>query len=192
MNTYQDDWTMRMFRIFRDLGRGTQLARRGQILRLKYDSMIVTGAMTNFRWSLTAGQETYCPFGFSLLVKSIQIIYGGLSLPTRFRSREEPFVPGGFELTGSGLENEEGSLSYTGAPPVEPEGVKPAEELPYGVTQQSDATGTLLPVSRELDLYDPMHPEYDKRIGVDNPYELEVSGLDTDIEEEDIDEIEDL
>ena len=34
--------------------------------------MIVTGAMTNINWSLTAGQETHCPFSFNLLVKDVQ------------------------------------------------------------------------------------------------------------------------
>lgn len=95
MNTYQDDWTMRMFRIFRDLGRGTQLAKRGQLLRLRYDSMIVSGAMTDFRWTLTAGQETYCEFSFGLLVKSVSIIYGGLTTPTKV---SDSFAPEGFVL----------------------------------------------------------------------------------------------
>ena len=64
MNTFQDDWAMRMLRIFSSLGRGTQLARNGQIMRLRYDSMIVAGAMMNFRWGLNSGNEMVCPFSF--------------------------------------------------------------------------------------------------------------------------------
>ena len=122
LNTYQDDWTMRMFRIFRDLGRGTQLAKRNLVLRLKYDSMIVTGAMTNFNWSLTAGQQTANSFAFNLLVKSIHVIYGGLAPPTRFE-REESFTPQGFQLVGAGVGDTAASQTYIGSPPGLPAGV---------------------------------------------------------------------
>lgn len=103
LNSYQDDWAMNMFRIFRDLGRGTQLARRGLILYLRYDSLIVAGAMLNFRWSLTGGEETHCPFGFSLLVKRINIVYGSLvSKPTQVSlavNSDFSFEPPSFSLT---------------------------------------------------------------------------------------------
>ncbi len=72
LNTKQDNWAAQLRFIFNRLARGTMLARSGHILRLKYDNMIVTGAMTSLQWSLQAGQETYCPFSFSLLVKDVQ------------------------------------------------------------------------------------------------------------------------
>ena len=100
LNTYQDDWAMRMFRIFRDLTRGTQMARRKLVLRLKYDSMIVTGVMTNFQWSVTAGAEMSVPFSFNLLVKDIQVLYGGMSPPTAFEG-EGAFTPEDFRRPGA-------------------------------------------------------------------------------------------
>ncbi len=152
MNTYQDDWTMRMFRIFRDLGRGTQLAKHNQILRLKYDSMIVSGAMTGFNWTLNAGQEMACPFSFSLLVKSIHVIYGGMAPPTRFE-REDSFTPQGFQLEGSGVGDDAASQTYIGTPPGLPAGVTSEEQLNFGATQ-TDATGTTYtePEQFEVDL----------------------------------------
>ena len=95
-NTYQDDWTMRLFKMYQEMARGTQLAKRGQILRLKYDSMIVSGAMMDLNWSLVAGKETACDFGFSLLVKSVHVIYGGLSTPTKIDS-DPNFLPESFQ-----------------------------------------------------------------------------------------------
>ena len=144
LNSYQDDWTMRMFRIFRDIARGTQLARRNLILRLKYDSMIVSGAMTNFQWSLVAGRETATAFSFSLLVKNIQVLYGGMSPPTRY-VREGSFTPQDFQMEGSGYGNTEASLTYIGRPPGQPAGVN-EEQAFYGQTGDiTDPTGT--PVS---------------------------------------------
>ena len=150
-NTYQDDWTMRMFRIFRDLGRGTQLARRGFILSLRYDSMIVQGAMTNISWSLQAGKEGYCPFSFSLLVKSIQVIYGNVAPPTQFE-KDEGFTPEGVQLIGSGTS--EGTAAQTT--------VDGPQELPAGVLEPEftfseptiDVTGTayIAPEVQETEL----------------------------------------
>jgi hypothetical protein len=139
-NSYQDDWTMRMFRIFRDLARGTQLARRGLILRLKYDSMIVAGAMTNFQWTTTAGAQTYTPFSFNLLVKSIHVIYGGMSPPTRF-DRQQAFTPANFQLVGAGVGERAATQTYLGSPPGLPAGLRNEEQLDYGQSVP-DETGT--------------------------------------------------
>ena len=81
-NTFQDDWTMRMYLLFQKLARGTQLARRGFMLHLKYDSIIVSGAMTNLQWSLIGGREAANDFSFGMLVRKITILYGGLSSVT--------------------------------------------------------------------------------------------------------------
>jgi len=119
-NTYQDDWTMRMFRIFRDLGRGTQLARRGQLLRLKYDSMIVSGAMLNLQWELIAGQETYCPFSFDLLVKNVAIVYGNVAPPTDLKGlniSDKTFSPEGYHLDN--VNGGAATTTYFGAPPAD-------------------------------------------------------------------------
>jgi hypothetical protein len=115
-NTYQDDWTMRMLRIFRDLGRGTQLARRGLVLYLKYDSIIVQGAMLNFHYSLQGGREMATNFDFSLLVKKVNIIYGGTSTPTDLVS-EKHFAPAGYHTDDSGSAGAAATNTYMGTTP---------------------------------------------------------------------------
>jgi len=82
MNTFQDDWSMRMYRLFRDLGRGTQLARRGNLLHIRYDSMLVTGSMTDLKWGLQAGLEHANAFSFNFLVKRLEVVFGGSAPPT--------------------------------------------------------------------------------------------------------------
>ena len=82
MNTFQDDWTMQMLRLFRELGRGTALARRGLLMHLKYDSMIVSGAMLDFKWLHNGQTEAADSFSFGFLVKKINIIYGGVGRVT--------------------------------------------------------------------------------------------------------------
>jgi hypothetical protein len=74
LNTLQDDWTVRLYRLFQFFGRGTELARNGLVMRIKYDSFIVAGFMTNYNWSLSAANESVCPFSFDFLVKGIQVI----------------------------------------------------------------------------------------------------------------------
>lgn len=153
-NTYQDDWTMRMVRIFKNLGRGTQLARQGLTMRLRYDSMIVSGAMLSFNWSLVAGQEIYCPFGFSFLVQSIQVLYGNLAPPTKFE-QEESFSPEGTQLEGSGVGDTTAAQTTIDAPQEEPAGVS-VTELYFDQTPV-DVTGTayvpLVPGEEELGFF---------------------------------------
>ena len=84
MNTYQDDWTINMVRLFQHLGRGSQLARRGVLFYLKYDSMVVSGSLCNFNWTLSGDVEVVSPFSFSLLVRKIHILYNGLEPATDF------------------------------------------------------------------------------------------------------------
>jgi hypothetical protein len=82
MNTYQDDWTMNMLRLYSELGRGSQLAKRGLLLHVRYDSLIVAGGMINFQWDLSATNELYTAFSFQFLVRSRTILRGSRSLPT--------------------------------------------------------------------------------------------------------------
>ena len=153
MNTYQDDWTMNMFRIFRDLGRGTQLARHGLNLYIRYDSMILSGAMMNFNWSLIGGAETYCPFGFSFLVKSIKIIYGGLKeFPTKFEnidSADDKFAPSGFELSTSSPSSQNARRLYTGTFAQSEEDILAEQTevyLEHADLPKTDPSGTPAPV----------------------------------------------
>ena len=83
MNTYQDDWTMNMLRLYSELGRGSQLAKRGLLLHIRYDSLIVGGCMLNFRWDLTSSNELFAPFSFNFLVRSRTILRGSKNIPTK-------------------------------------------------------------------------------------------------------------
>jgi len=138
-NTYQDDWTMRMLRIFRDLARGTQLARRGLVLYLKYDSLIVQGAMVDFRYALQAGREMSVKFDFSLLVKSVNIIYGAEGLPTDLVN-EKHFAPEGYHTDDSGANNAAATNTYVDSPAGGPEGVSEDEPV-VSQTENYDPTG---------------------------------------------------
>ena len=149
MNTYQDDWTMRMFRIFRDLGRGTELAKRKLSMWLRYDSMIVHGAMLNFQWSLTGGQEMACPFTFTFLVKKIDIIYGGLTDPSQPDSMDQ-VLPAGSDASEArrGKKNKSKRTEVSG-----PRGAskKPAgTKVTPGSETTSDATTGGVTVSKML------------------------------------------
>jgi hypothetical protein len=83
MNTYQDDWTMNMLRLYSELGRGSQLAKRGLLLNIRYDSLIVGGCMLNFRWDLSSANELFTPFSFNFLVRSRTILRGSKNMPTK-------------------------------------------------------------------------------------------------------------
>jgi len=95
-----------MFGLYRDILRGTQLARRNQIMWLRYDSYIVAGAMTSLNASLQAAMETAMSFSFTYLVKSIQLLpnpkYGVVDLKSQFAPAEQ--LRGG-TLSPSGLIN---------------------------------------------------------------------------------------
>lgn len=82
MNTYQDDWTMNMWRLYSEMGRGTRLAQRGLMMSIRYDSMIVTGGMTRFQWDLASSNELFTSFSFQFLVKNITPIRGSAVPPT--------------------------------------------------------------------------------------------------------------
>lgn len=74
---------MNMLRLYAELGRGTQLAKRGLLLHLRYDSLIVGGCMLNFRWDLAATNELFTSFTFNFLVRSRTILRGSKNVPTK-------------------------------------------------------------------------------------------------------------
>jgi len=125
MNTYQDDWTMNMFRLFTYLGRGTMLARRGFVMHLRYDSMIVSGAMMNLTWQLNAGREGATQFSFQYLVKSINIALGATGYPTDLKMvatispDDSVFLP--YDVEAQALSTYSGAgKTYVGTPPGAP------------------------------------------------------------------------
>jgi len=91
MNTYQDDWTMNMWRLYSEMGRGTRLAQRGLLMSIRYDSMIVTGGMTRFQWDLNSSNELFTSFSFQFLVKNITPLRGSFCPPTKLPDAYQGF-----------------------------------------------------------------------------------------------------
>jgi hypothetical protein len=122
LNTYQDDWAMRLLRIYRDLARGTQLARRGLLFYIRYDSVIASGAMLNLTLDLDASNETAIPFSFQLLVKKLHIVYGSYAPPTELGLMAGAFVPDGYNI-------------------IEPRAASLSPQISKGEKVKPDATG---------------------------------------------------
>jgi hypothetical protein len=74
LNTFEDDQAINMLRIYRDMIRGTQLARRRKLLRIRYNGMIVAGSVMSLNLGLTADPETSMSFSMQLLPKTIQLL----------------------------------------------------------------------------------------------------------------------
>jgi len=84
MNTVQDDQATNFLRLYLEVLRGTQLARRQKIINLKIDSYVITGAMLSVSPTLNAASEICVPFAFQLLVKRIDFVnYTAGWVPTR-------------------------------------------------------------------------------------------------------------
>lgn len=90
LNTYQDDQKVWMTRLYQDVLRGTQLARRKKLLKLRYDSVVVTGVMTNLQMGMQAGFEDRWSFSFNLIPLAYVVFTPNLGAPTRL---ETPFLP---------------------------------------------------------------------------------------------------
>ena len=104
MNTFQDDWAMNMNRLFRSIARGTQLARRGLLLYLRYDSVLVSGVLTALNTTHRAESETGVPFSFQMLVKKMHIMNGALAPPTAIPAGD-PFIDPEYVLAETVVKN---------------------------------------------------------------------------------------
>lgn len=82
LNTYQDDQRVWLMRLYRDILRGTRLANRGLVARLRYDSFIVSGYMENLLLGITGDAENYGSFQFSMRVKNLVVFTESVGLPT--------------------------------------------------------------------------------------------------------------
>jgi hypothetical protein len=133
INTYQDDWAMRMFRLYRDIARGSQLARRGLLFYMRYDSMIVSGVLTAFNFSLQAEMEMAVPFTLQMLVKKVHILYDGLTTPTEVPSGDN-FIPDGYRLIETTYQNLTPKIDKASGDPTTG-GSVPIDE-PVALTQQ--------------------------------------------------------
>jgi hypothetical protein len=99
LNTYQDDQRVWMTRLYQDVLRGTQLARRKKLLRLRYDSVIVSGVMLNLQMAIVADQEDRVPFSFNFIPTQYIIYTPALGNPTKLKS---DFLPSAaFKLSTS-------------------------------------------------------------------------------------------
>lgn len=74
INSLQDDQRIGFAHAYNTMLRGTQLARRGALVRLRYDSVIVTGTLTATQQTLTAENELSVPFSFTILVKEYVLL----------------------------------------------------------------------------------------------------------------------
>jgi hypothetical protein len=84
LNSVQDDQATNFLRLYLEVLRGTQLARRQKVVSLKIDSYIITGAIVTTNFTLQSTSETAVPFQFQLLVKRVAIVTYTLGwVPTR-------------------------------------------------------------------------------------------------------------
>lgn len=74
LNTVQDDQATNFLRLYQEILRASQLARRQKAASLKIDSYIFTGAMLNLNLSLAGQMEVVVPFSFQFIIKKIAIV----------------------------------------------------------------------------------------------------------------------
>lgn len=78
LNSLQDDQRSGFAVAYNQILRGTQMARRGTLARLRYDSMIISGTMIAQQQTLNSDNEMAVPFAFSFLVKEYVIVQSPL------------------------------------------------------------------------------------------------------------------
>lgn len=74
LNSMQDDQRSGFARAYQSMLRGTQLARRSALARLRYDSVIVSGTMSATSQTIIAENELAVSFSFTFLVKEYVIL----------------------------------------------------------------------------------------------------------------------
>jgi hypothetical protein len=74
LNSKQDDQVTGFALAYQHLIRGSALAQRGTLLRLRYDNIIVGGSVNSMTRILNAENEMACPFAFSILVKEYIVL----------------------------------------------------------------------------------------------------------------------
>lgn len=73
LNTVQDDQASNMFRLYTQVLRATQMARRQKSMSLAFDSYVLNGVMLNLNMSLASQNELYIPFSFQMILKRIYV-----------------------------------------------------------------------------------------------------------------------
>lgn len=74
LNTIEDDQGVNMMRIYRDMIRGTQLARRRKLLSIRFNRTIVSGSVLRLNIGVTADSEMAMPFNLQLMPKTITFL----------------------------------------------------------------------------------------------------------------------
>lgn len=87
LNSFQDDQRIGMGIAYQQLLRGTQCARRGSLLRIRYDAVIVSGTVINMSQVLNADNEVAVPFNFQMLVKQYLIALNPALATTKVETR---------------------------------------------------------------------------------------------------------
>lgn len=82
LNSQQDNQRSGFALAYQHILRGTQLARRNALLRLKYDSTIVSGTINSHTQVINAENEMAVPFSFTMLIKEYVVLQ-----PTRFTKK---------------------------------------------------------------------------------------------------------
>jgi hypothetical protein len=90
LNTYQDDQRVWMMRLYQDILRGTQLARRKLLVRLRYDSVIVTGMLIAHGQAITGDAVDHASFNFSMIPTHYTIFSPSVCDPTQLRTAATP------------------------------------------------------------------------------------------------------
>lgn len=91
LNTVEDDQAVNMLRIYRDMIRGTQLARRRKLLRLRFNGMIVAGSVLSLNLGLGAESEMSLSFSMQVMPKMVTLLPNtdfGVVVLTNVASRE--------------------------------------------------------------------------------------------------------
>lgn len=109
INSVQDDQASNMFRLYTQILRATQMARRQKSMSLSFDSYVVNGVMTNLNMSLASNNELMVPFSFQLLVKRVFVTnFSAGWVPTRAGT---PFAADLHAIAYDGRPREESALS---------------------------------------------------------------------------------
>ena len=86
LNTYQDDQRVWLLQMYRSIIRGTRMANRNLICRLKYDSFIVSGYLESLNYGLLGMTDIAGSFTFNMRVKSMSVFTPVLVHPTILES----------------------------------------------------------------------------------------------------------
>ena len=100
-NTYQDDQRVWMTRLYLDVLRGTQLARRRKLMRLRYDSVIVSGVLLGLNMNIDGSLIDGVPFNFVMMPTQYTIFTPNIGIPTQLSTA---FTEGGeFALSSTAV-----------------------------------------------------------------------------------------